>query len=95
MRAAAEVSLFHATGACLLVFLRRISAPNPHASIRPLECPITVFAGDNDSVFNFEQIQAWKTYTKENFSFKEIEGRHLFLNENKEVLLKMISEELE
>jgi NADPH:quinone reductase-like Zn-dependent oxidoreductase/surfactin synthase thioesterase subunit/NADP-dependent 3-hydroxy acid dehydrogenase YdfG/aryl carrier-like protein len=66
-----------------------------HAEKDPLECPITVFAGKNDSVFSFEQIKAWKNYTKENFTFKEVEGNHLFLNENKEVLLKMISEELE
>jgi len=60
----------------------------------PLNCPIIAFAGKGDTVFPLEQIKGWKKHTSDGFSFKTVNGNHLFCRDNKEELLKSISEEL-
>jgi len=60
----------------------------------PLHCPITAFAGEKDSVFTLEQVRGWKEHTDKGFDFIVISGGHLFLREDKETLLKNISEKL-
>ena len=60
----------------------------------PLECPLTAFAGKNDSVFSEDQIQEWSRHTSNEFKYEVVEGSHLFCRDNKEDLLKIITEEL-
>ncbi len=60
----------------------------------PLECPLTAFAGKNDSVFSEDQIQEWSRHTSNEFKYEVVEGSHLFCRDNKEELLKIITEEL-
>jgi surfactin synthase thioesterase subunit len=60
----------------------------------PLDCPLTAFAGKNDSVFSEDQIQAWSLHTSNEFKYEEVEGSHLFCRDNKEDLLKIVTEEL-
>ena len=61
----------------------------------PLECPLTAFAGENDTVFNEEQIKGWEKHTSSTFTFRKVRGSHLFCRDNKEELLQMLTEELQ
>ena len=60
----------------------------------PLNCPLTAFAGKNDSVFSEDQIQQWKQHTNKEFKYEVVNGGHLFCRDNKEDLLKIIAMEL-
>ena len=59
-----------------------------------LSCPITAFAGKEDSVFSEEQIQQWKIHTTGDFKLLSVNGGHLFCRDNKEELLELINTEL-
>ncbi len=61
---------------------------------KPLECPITAFAGTNDTVFSEDQIKAWKKHTSSSFNFRRVNGGHLFCRDNKEELLELLIGEL-
>lgn len=60
----------------------------------PLECPLTAFAGKNDSVFSEDQIKEWSLHTSNEFKYKVVNGSHLFCRDNREELLAIVSEEL-
>jgi surfactin synthase thioesterase subunit len=60
----------------------------------PLECPLTAFAGKDDSVFSEDQIRAWQQHTSNEFRYEVVNGSHLFCRDNKEELLKIVSEVL-
>ncbi len=60
----------------------------------PLSCPLTVFAGVNDTVFTEDQLREWEKHTSAEFNFKKINGSHLFCRDNKEELLEMLTLEL-
>ncbi len=61
----------------------------------PLNCPLTAFAGENDTVFQEDQIKGWEKHTASKFTFRKVQGSHLFCRDNKEELLKMLTEELQ
>ncbi len=60
----------------------------------PLECPLTAFAGKNDSIFSEDQIRAWQQHTSNEFRYEVVNGSHLFCRDNKVELLKIVSEVL-
>jgi acyl transferase domain-containing protein/NADPH:quinone reductase-like Zn-dependent oxidoreductase/surfactin synthase thioesterase subunit/SAM-dependent methyltransferase/aryl carrier-like protein len=60
----------------------------------PLDCPLTAFAGKNDTVFSEDQIKAWKQHTSNEFMYELINGGHLFCRDNKEVLLRIVKDKL-
>jgi len=60
----------------------------------PLHCPLTAFAGTEDSVFTEDQILGWDKHTTGEFNFRTVGGSHLFCRDNKEELLEMVTEEL-
>jgi acyl transferase domain-containing protein/NADPH:quinone reductase-like Zn-dependent oxidoreductase/surfactin synthase thioesterase subunit/NADP-dependent 3-hydroxy acid dehydrogenase YdfG len=60
----------------------------------PMDCPLTAFAGMDDTVFSDEDIKAWKKHTSSEFNFKKISGGHLFCRDNKDELLEIITLEL-
>ncbi|HWY12930.1 MAG TPA: SDR family NAD(P)-dependent oxidoreductase, partial [Bacteroidia bacterium] len=60
----------------------------------PLHCPLTAVAGLQDTVFTAEQLKGWSKHTKGEFTFKTVNGGHLFCRDNKEELLKILTEEL-
>jgi len=62
---------------------------------KPLDCPLTVFAGENDTVIKEDQIRGWEKHTAAKFNLRKVNGSHLFCRDNKEELLKMLSEELQ
>lgn len=59
-----------------------------------LPCPLIAIAGKQDTVFKEDQIKAWEKHTSGEFSFRRINGSHLFCRDNKEELLEMLSLEL-
>lgn len=60
----------------------------------PLGCPLTAFAGKNDTVFTTDQIKEWRKHTSQEFHFIEVDGSHLFCRDNKEELLEHITQEM-
>ncbi|MBK9193157.1 MAG: hypothetical protein IPM77_17575 [Crocinitomicaceae bacterium] len=61
----------------------------------PLNCPLTAFAGSDDSIFTPDQVKGWKEHTASTFTFKMVKGGHLFCRDNKEELLSLVADELE
>src|ERR1019366_6566944 len=45
-----------------------------------LNCPITVFGGDEDGYVNLEDLLAWKLHTQGAFAFHQFAGDHLYLH---------------
>jgi surfactin synthase thioesterase subunit len=60
-----------------------------------LDCPLRAIAGSMDPLFNSEQLEGWKNFTNKDFSFSMINGGHLFARDNKDELLKLITEILQ
>ena len=60
----------------------------------PLACPVIAFAGKNDSVFSEKQIKEWCKHTSKEFKYEVVDGSHLFCRDNKEELLRIVTEEL-
>jgi len=61
---------------------------------KPLNCPITAIAGISDTVFTEDQIKEWKKHTSSDFTFRKINGSHLFCRDNREELLELLIQEL-
>lgn len=61
---------------------------------KPLDCPITAFAGTQDGVFSEEQIMGWKKHTSGAFNLRRVNGGHLFCRDNKDELLAFLVDEL-
>ena len=60
----------------------------------PLNCPLTAFAGADDTVFTEDQVRGWDQHTNSEFRFRVVPGGHLFCRDNKEDLLNIVTEEL-
>jgi len=48
--------------------------------------------GDNDVEMTVDELLKWKDFTENNFFYKMIEGGHMFINTNKEDVIKNVSE---
>jgi surfactin synthase thioesterase subunit len=59
-----------------------------------IACPITVFAGDRDSLCNADELREWDRYTSAPFRFEKLSGGHLFLFDDREELLRAIARDL-
>jgi medium-chain acyl-[acyl-carrier-protein] hydrolase len=60
----------------------------------PLQCPLTAFAGSEDTVFTEDQVRGWDKQTNSEFKFVTVTGGHLFCRDNKEELLEHVTAEL-
>lgn len=60
----------------------------------PLDCPITVFGGLQDEDVPKAQLEAWREYTTSTFKLLMLPGGHFFLNTERAVLLRILSQEL-
>jgi medium-chain acyl-[acyl-carrier-protein] hydrolase len=58
----------------------------------PLDCPICAFGGLEDEDVSEEDLDAWRVHTKARFQKILLPGDHFFLNAERELLLKYISE---
>lgn len=57
----------------------------------PLTCPIRVFGGIDDQTVKVEHLLAWRKHTHSDFSLHLLNGAHMFLDQQKEAFLSLIS----
>ncbi|MBD2468769.1 thioesterase II family protein [Nostoc sp. FACHB-145] len=60
----------------------------------PLECPLTVFGGLQDSRVDCSELQAWQEQTKADFNLHMFPGDHFFLHSAQSVLLEKLAKYL-
>ncbi|MDZ7959069.1 MAG: thioesterase II family protein [Aulosira sp. DedQUE10] len=60
----------------------------------PLECPITVFGGLQDSEVGCDELQAWQEQTKAGFNLQLFHGDHFFLHSAQSLLLEKLAKYL-
>lgn len=50
----------------------------------PLPCPIHAFGGRDDSRVDFSHLEAWKDHTSADFTLRQFEGGHFFVQDSPE-----------
>jgi acyl transferase domain-containing protein len=65
-----------------------------YSNKEPLDCPISAWGGEQDSLVSQEDISGWHQHTKSTFKQQMIPGKHLFLKSSRKLLLKAISLDL-
>jgi medium-chain acyl-[acyl-carrier-protein] hydrolase len=66
----------------------------PYVSEPPLNCPISVFGGIDDSEETNERLEAWSVQTSSRFSLQMLPGDHFFVHTSQPLLLEMLSQNL-
>ena len=65
-----------------------------YKDVEPLDCPISALGGQQDDEVSCEDLSAWHTHTKAEFSKKVFPGGHLFLQSDPTTLLQYMAVEL-
>lgn len=65
-----------------------------YAAQEPLNCPISVFGGLQDSKASQEQLAAWHDQTRSEFTLQMLPGNHFFLDELRQILVQAILSKL-
>lgn len=65
-----------------------------HAEEPPLDCPITVFGGLDDSFIPRPRLEAWRVHTSAAFTLRMLPGGHFFLHSQKSLLLRLLAADL-
>jgi medium-chain acyl-[acyl-carrier-protein] hydrolase len=60
----------------------------------PLNCPITVFSGLDDTLAAREDLEAWKVHTNASFDLLQLPGDHFFIHTSDSLILQILSREL-
>jgi medium-chain acyl-[acyl-carrier-protein] hydrolase len=60
----------------------------------PLDCPISVFGGEQDRTVDLCALEAWRHQTSSTFGLRTLAGDHFFLNSARQELLNSIGAEL-
>jgi medium-chain acyl-[acyl-carrier-protein] hydrolase len=60
----------------------------------PLECGISSFGGTDDKRISAEELAAWRAQTRSSFKMRLFPGNHFFLNSSKQLVLRVIRNEL-
>jgi medium-chain acyl-[acyl-carrier-protein] hydrolase len=61
----------------------------------PLGCPVSVFAGSNDSTLRVEDLREWNRHTTEQCDLCVLPGGHFFINESPGAVLRALEARLE
>jgi surfactin synthase thioesterase subunit len=72
-----------------------ISGMYKYVEQRPLDCPILVMFGEQDSLVSDAGLQAWLGHTTRGARFFGYPGNHFFLHSNEPLVLMKLSEELQ
>lgn len=64
------------------------------SSIVPFDIDFTIFLGDNEGDYTFEEAKEWGIYTKRDIRIHTIKGSHFFIDENPQELLEKIFEKI-
>ena len=59
---------------------------------KKLESKILGLMGDIDEEMEFKELLKWQDYTTKEFSYKYIEGKHMFINTSTESVIKAVKE---
>jgi medium-chain acyl-[acyl-carrier-protein] hydrolase len=62
---------------------------------QPLQCPISIFGGSEDQETNHEILEAWRSQTMSTFSLQMFDGDHFFIHSHQDLLLKLLSQQLQ
>ena len=65
-------------------------ASNKH----PLNCPMSVFGGLEDTLAAREDLEAWKVHTTNSFELWQLPGDHFFIHTSDSLILRILSREL-
>jgi medium-chain acyl-[acyl-carrier-protein] hydrolase len=57
----------------------------------PLDCPIAVFGGEQDSMVSKQELQEWRKQTRSAFTLYMLPGDHFFLQSQQNLLLGTLS----
>jgi medium-chain acyl-[acyl-carrier-protein] hydrolase len=60
----------------------------------PLNCPISVFGGLDDTLAAREDLEAWKIHTNGEFDLWQLPGDHFFIHTSDSLILRILSREL-
>ena len=61
---------------------------------QPLNCPISVFGGLDDTLAAREDLEAWKIHTTSTFDLWQLPGDHFFIHTCDSLILRILSREL-
>lgn len=65
-----------------------------HADEPPLDCPISVFGGNEDSSVNRDELSAWRSQTQGPFRLRMFAGDHFFLQGAQTEVLQALTQDL-
>lgn len=71
-----------------------VSETYSYVQEHPLNIPITVFGGIEDSSIAYEALEAWGMHTDQRFRLISFRGDHFFLHNNGEHMFKVINEDI-
>lgn len=60
-----------------------------------LNCPLSVFGGEQDTMVRVSELQAWQAQTQRSFTLHLLPGDHFFISSQQESLLEILCQELE
>jgi medium-chain acyl-[acyl-carrier-protein] hydrolase len=60
----------------------------------PLNCPITVFGGLEDTLVSREDLEAWRIHTTNSFDLLQLPGDHFFIHTSDSLMFRILSREL-
>jgi medium-chain acyl-[acyl-carrier-protein] hydrolase len=66
-----------------------------HKIEEPLDCPLSVFGGEQDYKVSMEELNAWREQTCGTFRLRILPGNHFFLRQSHATLLQAIDEDLD
>lgn len=72
-----------------------LSETYTYRPVEPLECPVSVYGGTQDTDVSREQLEAWREVTTGAFSLRFFPGDHFFLTSAEPLLLSAVARELE
>lgn len=66
-----------------------------YAAGPPLKCPITLFAGGQDTEVRREHLDGWREQTTDAVTFRLFPGDHFFIHSSEPLVLRALRQELE
>jgi medium-chain acyl-[acyl-carrier-protein] hydrolase len=61
----------------------------------PLQCPVTVFGGEHDTLVDRSWLEAWRDHASVYFSLRMLPGDHFFVRSAQPTLLRAMTRELQ
>jgi medium-chain acyl-[acyl-carrier-protein] hydrolase len=65
-----------------------------YCDAEPLRCAISSYGGTDDKRISTEELAAWRVQTCAEFKMRLLPGNHFFLHSSRQLLLRVISQEL-